>query len=183
LSGDLLLRTAVAGALIRLRVTVAGARKSPPQFVLDLAVDALELGGKITHQHLQAPLAVIDDAPQFGALIVCEPLVGQPDPGLHDLAAPQLCARVDEFDSPWHALIPRRAASGPTMPQQGLGFRSLCGMVNGRVPSRPKDGIASLAHSRPKDGVASLGCGRPDDGVASLAYSRSPVYGGTHVPG
>jgi len=74
--------------------------------VLDLAVDSLELGGKIPHQHLQAQLAVIDDAPQFGALIVCEPLVGKPDPGLHDLAAPQLCARVDEFDSPWHALIP-----------------------------------------------------------------------------
>ena len=86
---------------------VAGARKSPPEFVLDLAVDALELGGKIPHQHLQAPLAVIDDAPQFGALTVGEPFVGKPDPGLHDLAAPQLRAGVDEFDRPvWHALIP-----------------------------------------------------------------------------
>ena len=45
-------------------------QKSSPQFVLDLAVDALELGRKIPHQHLQAQLAVIDDAPQFGALIV-----------------------------------------------------------------------------------------------------------------
>jgi hypothetical protein len=172
-----------------------GRQKSPPQFVLDLAVDALELGGKITHQHLQAPLAVIDDAPQFGALIVCEPLVGKPDPGLHDLAAPQLRPRVDEFDSPWHALIPRRAASGPTMPQQDLGFRSLCGMVNGRVRSRPRDGIASLAHAfqrmaslcspygRPEDGLALLAHSCPIDGVASLAYGRSPVYGGTHVPG
>jgi hypothetical protein len=151
--------------------------------VLDLSVDALELGGKITHQHLQAPLAVIDNAPQLGALIVCEPLIGKPDPGLHDLPAPQLRPRVDEFDSPWHALIPRRAASGSTMPQQDLGFRPLCGMVNGRVPSRPKDGIASLAHSRPKNGVASLAHSRPKDGVASLAYGRSPVYGGTYVPG
>jgi len=89
------------------RVMIAAAGKSPPQFALDLAVDALELGGKIPHQHLQAPLAVIDDAPQFGALIVGEPLVGKPDPGLHDLAAPQLRAGVDEFDrSVWHALIP-----------------------------------------------------------------------------
>jgi hypothetical protein len=99
---------------------LAIAGKSPPQFVLDLAVDALELGGKIPHQHLQAPLAVIDDAPQFGALIVRESLVGKPDPGLHDLAPPQLRAGMDEFDSPvWHALIPRRAASGPTLPQDG----------------------------------------------------------------
>jgi hypothetical protein len=110
------------------------AGKSPPQFVLDLAVDSLELGGKIPHQHLQAPLAVIDDAPQFGALIGDEPFVGKPDPGLHDLTTPQLRACVDEFDSPvWHALIPRRAASGPTMPQSGWGFRRLCVMVNGRV--------------------------------------------------
>ena len=79
---------------------VAGAQKSSPQFVLDLAVDALELSRKIPHQHLQAPLAVIDDAPQFGALIVCEPLVGKPDPGLHDLAAPRLRARMDEFGGP-----------------------------------------------------------------------------------
>jgi hypothetical protein len=99
------------------RGMVAGARKSPPQFVLDLAVDALELGGEIPHQHLQAPLTVIDDAPQFGALIVREALVGKPDPSLHDLATPQLRARMDEFDGPvWHALIPRRAASGLTMP-------------------------------------------------------------------
>src|SRR4051812_14911066 len=91
--------------------------KSAPQFALDLAVDALELGGKIAHQHLQAPLAIIDDAPQFGALIIGEAFVGQPDPGLDDLAPPELRARMNEFDSPvWHALIPRRAASGPTMP-------------------------------------------------------------------
>ncbi len=33
---------------------------------------------------------------------------------------PGTLASVDEFDSPvWHALIPRRAASGPTMPQRG----------------------------------------------------------------
>ena len=112
-----MLRTAAAGVLIRLPhedahgderpAMVAGARKSPPQFVLDLAVDALKLGGEIPHQHLQAPLAVIDDAPQFDALIVRELLIGKPDPGLHDLAAPQLRARMDEFDrSVWHALIP-----------------------------------------------------------------------------
>jgi len=158
-----LLRTAAAGVLIQLPhedahgderpALVAGARKSPPQFVLDLAVDALELGGKIPHQYLQAPFAVIDDAPQFGALSVREALVGKPDPGLHNLAAPQLRARMDEFDSPvWHALVPRRAASGPTMPQQDFGFRPLCGMVNGGVRSRP------------------------------LAYGGSQVYGGTHVP-
>src|SRR3954471_10172863 len=94
------------------RVRSSG-RISPPQFALDLAVDALELGGKIPHQHLQAPFAVVDDAPQFRALIVCEPFIGKPDPGLHDLTAPQLRAGMDEFDSPvWHALIPRRAASG-----------------------------------------------------------------------
>jgi hypothetical protein len=89
------------------RVMVAAVRTSPPQFVLDLAVDALELGGKIPHQHPQAPLAVINDAPQFDALIAGQSLVGKPDPGLHDLAAPQLRACVDEFYSPvWHALIP-----------------------------------------------------------------------------
>jgi biotin synthase len=43
-------------------------------------------------------------------------------------------------------------------------------MVNGRVPSRPKDGIASLAHSRPKDGIASLGCA-----VQTTASLRSPM--------
>jgi hypothetical protein len=86
---------------------VGAGEKSAPQFVLDLAVDALELGGKIPHQHLQAPFAVIDDAPQFGALSVREAVIGKPDPGLHNLAAPQLRARMDEFDSPvWHALIP-----------------------------------------------------------------------------
>ena len=36
--------------------------------------------------------------------------------------------------------------------------------------SRPKDGVSSLAHSRPKDGVSSLAYGHPKDGVASLAY-------------
>jgi hypothetical protein len=38
--------------------------------------------------------------------------------------------------------------------------------------SRPKDGVASLAHSRPKDRVASLAHSRPKDRVASLAYAR-----------
>ena len=88
--------------------------------MLDLAINALELGGEIPHQHLQAPLAVIHDAPQFGTLIVCEPFVGQPDPGLHDLATPQLRAGMDEFDSPvWHALIPGVPHLGLTMPQRG----------------------------------------------------------------
>src|SRR4051794_22549787 len=76
---------------------------STPQFVLDLAVDSLELGGKIPHQHFQAPLAVIDDPPKLGALGVREVLVGKPDPGLNDIAAPRLGARVDEFDiCVWH---------------------------------------------------------------------------------
>ena len=101
-------------------ITVSVAGKSAPQFALDLAVDALEFGGKIPHQHLQAPLAIVDDAPQFGALIGGQSLVGKPDSGLDDFAPPQLRASVDEFDSSvWHALIPRRAASGPTMPQRG----------------------------------------------------------------
>jgi hypothetical protein len=85
---------------------IAIAAKSASQLALDLAVDALELGGKIPHQHLQTPLAVIDDAPQFGALSVREALIGKPDPGLYDLATPRLRPRIDEFDCPRHALIP-----------------------------------------------------------------------------
>jgi hypothetical protein len=119
LSGDLLLRTTPGRRYLRgaeCRVPHArrsapvdgrSAGKSSPQFALDLAINAFELGGKIPHQHLQAPLAVIDDAPQFGALMGRKTLVGKPDPGLDDLATPQLRACVDEFDSSvWHALIP-----------------------------------------------------------------------------
>ena len=125
---------------------VAGAGKSPPQFVLDLAVDALELGWEIPHQHLQARFAVIDGAPQFGALIVREPLVGKPDPGLHDLAAPQLRARVDEFDSPWHALIP----GVPHLVRQCHSAVEVSGGFAAWLM-----GVALLAYGRPKEGIAS----------------------------
>ena len=56
---------------------------------------------------------MIDDAPQLGALRGAELLAGKLDPGLHDLTAPRLRARMDVFDGcVWHALVPRRAASG-----------------------------------------------------------------------
>jgi hypothetical protein len=45
-------------------------RALAPQFVFDLAVDSLELSREFGDQHLQPPLAVIDDAPQLGALRV-----------------------------------------------------------------------------------------------------------------
>ena len=63
------------------------------QLVLDLAIDLLELARKIRDQHLQAPLAVIDDLPEFGALRLGEVVVGKPDSGLDDVAAPRLRTR------------------------------------------------------------------------------------------
>ena len=90
----------------------AAARKSAAQFVLDLAVDALELGGKILDQQLQTPLAAVDDLPQLGALTIAEPFVGELDSGLDDFAAPRLRARVDFAWYFGHALNSRRAASG-----------------------------------------------------------------------
>jgi hypothetical protein len=99
------------------RQVVAGVILSP-QRGLDLAVDALKLGGKIPHRRPQAVFAMIHDPPQLGALRGAEMLVGKPDPGLHDFAAPRLRARMDVFDGwLWHALAPRRAASGETMPR------------------------------------------------------------------
>jgi hypothetical protein len=119
----------------RIRPQRAGdcsAEKSATQFVLDLAIDLLELGGEIPHQHFQTPFAGIDNAPQFGALGVRQVVVGESDPGLHDRATPRPRACMDGFDSSvWHALIPGRAASGETMPQAGSDSRRLGGVVNG----------------------------------------------------
>ena len=126
------------------------AAKLPAQFVLDLAVDALELRGEVLHQHFQAPLAAVHDLPEFGALVRAEPFVGQPDSRLDDVAAPRFCARGNEFGRYfWHALVPRRAASGDTMPRNGTSFRRVCGMVNARVDSgsdwRGRLGLLALA--------------------------------------
>ena len=119
----------------RRRYVVSG--RSAAQFVFDLAVDALELGREILHQHFQAPLAAVDDLPQLMALIVCEALVGELDPRLHDVAAPRFCAGADEFGWLfWHALdLPGVPHLGDTMPWNGTSFRLLCGMVNGLVPA------------------------------------------------
>ena len=107
--------------------------------------------GKSVHQHLQAPLAVVDDPPEFGALRAAEVVVGEPDPGLHDLAAPRLRARADEFDryATWHALSPGVPHLADTMPRCASGFRRLGGVVNGLVPAvrGAMVGAMTLAHS------------------------------------
>lgn len=116
------------------------------QLVLDLAIDLLELARKIRDQHLQAPLAVIDDPPEFGALRLGEVVVAKPDAGLDDLAAPRLRPRVDEFSRyPWHALSPERAASGANntaarVPVSGR----LAAWLTGLSPSRGQRRFARL---------------------------------------
>src|SRR6185369_214142 len=72
-SEDLLRGRAVTRTICRQRGPTAIARgESPAQFVLDLAVDTLELGGEILHQHFQTPFAAVHDLPQLGALVVRE---------------------------------------------------------------------------------------------------------------
>jgi hypothetical protein len=78
-----------------------------PQLVLDLAVDALELGGKILNQHPQAPLANIDDLPKLGVLRAAEIEIGEFDPRLDDVAPPRFRASEVRFRQQlWHALSP-----------------------------------------------------------------------------
>ena len=91
---------------------------------------------------------------------VRELLVGKLDPGLHDLTAPRLRARMDVFDRL------RLARADPPACRiwivqchgGGIGFRRLCGMVNGLVPFTPPvyGGAMSLAEPQHPTGGPGL---------------------------